>query len=49
MKWGVLFRWESCWVGCHYSPYNKRYCINLIPFVTLWITKPGGKTPCHNS
>ena len=48
-QWGTLFRWESAWIGCHYSPYNKRYCINLIPFVTIWITKPGGKTPsCHS-
>lgn len=45
MKAGVLFRWESFWVGVHYSPYNKRFCINLVPFVTIWVTQPGGKTP----
>ena len=42
---GVLFRWGSCWVGAHYSPHNKRVCINLIPFVTFWITAPGGYVP----
>lgn len=42
---GVLFRLSSVWIGVHYSPYNKRYCINLIPCVTLWITKPGGIRP----
>lgn len=44
-KWGWLARKESAWIGVHYSPHNKRWCINLIPFVTFWITKPGGNTP----
>ena len=44
-QWGVLFRFESFWVGIHYSPYNKRVCINLIPCITLWITFPKGKIP----
>lgn len=44
-RFGVLFRLASVWVGVHYSKYNKRFCINLIPFVTFWIVKPGGKTP----
>jgi len=42
MQWGILFRWHSCWVGVHWSPYNKRLCINLVPFVTVWITAQGG-------
>jgi hypothetical protein len=45
MKIGILFRWASGWIGVHYAPYHKRWCINLIPFVTLWITAPGGTTP----
>lgn len=45
MKWGVLFRWGSAWVGCHWSPKNKRACINLMPFVTIWITARGGNPP----
>ena len=47
MKYGWLFRLESFWIGVHYSPYNKRFCINFVPWITLWITLPGGKTP-HN-
>lgn len=43
--WGVLVRKASCWIGVHYSDYNKRWCINLIPFVTVWVCKPGGKAP----
>lgn len=42
---GILCRWESAWIGVHYSPYNRRFCINLIPFVTFWITLKGGLTP----
>lgn len=45
VKFGLLFRLGSAWVGVHYSPHNRRYCINLIPFVTFWITLKGGKTP----
>ncbi len=45
MKFGVLFKPTSMWVGIHYSPYNRRFCINLIPLVTIWITKKGGKNP----
>lgn len=45
MKWGILFRWQSLWIGAHWSPYNKRLCLNLIPFVTLWITARGGEVP----
>lgn len=44
-RWGVLFRWGSCWVGAHWSPHNRRWCINLLPCVTLWITLEGGKAP----
>ena len=42
---GWLFRWGSVWVGAHYSPYNRRWCINPLPFVTFWVTLKGGKTP----
>lgn len=45
MKAGVLFRLGSAWVGVHWSAYNRRFCINLVPFVTLWVTLPGGITP----
>lgn len=48
MKWGVLCRWQSCWVGAHYSPYNRRWCINLVPFVTVWVCAKGGVVPGDN-
>lgn len=44
-KAGILFRWGSFWIGAHWSPYNQRLCINLIPCVTLWIALPGGNVP----
>lgn len=42
---GVLARWGSFWVGWHWSPYNRRVCINLVPCVTVWVTLKGGNTP----
>lgn len=45
MKAGLLFRWGSLWIGAHWSPYNRRLCINLVPCVTFWITAPGGVVP----
>lgn len=45
MKFGFLFQKGGIWIGVHYSEYNKRYCINLIPCFTIWVCKPGGKAP----
>jgi len=45
MKYGILFKPNSFWVGAHYSKFNKRLCVNPIPFVTFWLTLKGGKTP----
>lgn len=42
---GVLARPGSAWVGVHWSGCNKRLCINLIPFVTVWVALPGGREP----
>jgi hypothetical protein len=42
---GLLFRLSSFWIGIHYSKSCKRYCINLIPCVTLWICLPDGNIP----
>jgi len=44
-KVGILFRLQSFWIGIHYSKSCKRWCINLIPCITLWITKPDGYIP----
>ncbi len=42
---GFIFRWKSFWLGLHYSDYNKRYCLNIIPCVTFWWIGKGGKMP----
>ena len=51
MRVGCLFQRGGLWIGIHYSPFNKRYCVNLIPCFTIWFTMEGGKTPmqCKNS
>jgi len=43
---GLLFRAGSCWIGLHWSPSNRHLCINLLPFITIWICPPGGVSPC---
>jgi hypothetical protein len=45
MKAGILFRPGSLWIGAHWSPFHRRWCINLFPYVTFWITLAGGDTP----
>lgn len=45
MKFGILFRWGSWWIGGHWSDHNKRLCVNPVPMVTVWITAEGGETP----
>ncbi|MGN6229138.1 MAG: hypothetical protein ACTHNM_17065 [Dyella sp.] len=45
MKAGLLFRWGSLWIGLHWSPANRRVCINLVPCVTVWIVLKGGVRP----
>lgn len=45
MKMGTFFRLKSFWIGFHYSDFNKRLCINLLPCWTIWITFKGGKEP----
>lgn len=42
---GFLFRLKSFWVGIHYSDHDKRFCINIVPCVTIWIVKKGGFIP----
>ena len=42
---GLLVNWQALWVGAHYSTYAKRWCVNLLPCVTVWWTKPGGRLP----
>jgi hypothetical protein len=42
---GWLFRPGSLWIGAHWSKANRRWCINLLPMVTLWVCLKGGKRP----
>lgn len=46
MRIGILFNTGSMWIGCHYSDYKKRYSVNILPCITIWIAKKnGGKIP----
>jgi hypothetical protein len=45
MKVGIVFQPLGLWVGAHYSAANRRWCINLLPCVTVWITLKGGREP----
>lgn len=42
---GMCIQPLGLWVGAHYSRHNQRWCINLFPCITVWITMPGGKAP----
>lgn len=42
---GVKLNWRACWFGVHYSPFNKRVCINFVPFVTVYYVYKGGLLP----
>lgn len=42
---GVLVRKESLWIGAHYSSVERRWCINLVPCVTIYVVLPGGNVP----
>jgi hypothetical protein len=42
---GVCVQLGALWVGAHYSRRNRRWCINLLPCLTVWVTLPGGKAP----
>ena len=45
MKVGILFNIRAFWIGFYYSKYNRRLCINFIPFITLFFVLDGGKFP----
>jgi hypothetical protein len=45
MKFGILVRAGSLWVGAHYSRSNRRWCVNLLPCVTFYIVLAGGVAP----
>ncbi len=45
VQWGFKPRIGSFWVGAHWSPYNRRLCVNLIPCTTVWFIWEGGRAP----
>ncbi|MDR6455474.1 hypothetical protein [Variovorax paradoxus] len=42
---GLLFQQGGLWIGAHWSSYERRWCVNLLPCVTIWIMLPGGRPP----
>lgn len=45
MKIGFIFRPWSFWIGVHWSKYNKRLCLNLLPMCTIYLVLKGGVIP----
>lgn len=41
-RFGVLLRYDSAWIGLHYSRQCKRFCINPLPCFTIWFCKKDG-------
>ena len=35
---GILFDTNNFWVGLNYSTETKRYSLNLVPTLSLWVT-----------
>lgn len=48
LKCGLLARAGSCWIGAHYSEHNRRWCINFLPCVTVWVCMPNGVIPTRH-
>lgn len=49
MKIKFLFQSNALWVGLHYSSYNRRRCINIVPCFTICVVEKYGVravTPC---
>ncbi|MBP8150223.1 MAG: hypothetical protein KAY21_10940 [Limnohabitans sp.] len=42
---GIFFNRSALWIGAHYSPANRRWCINVVPCTTFWLTLPSGNVP----
>jgi hypothetical protein len=42
---GLLWNWRAVWIGWHHSKRDKRLCVNVVPFLTVWYVKPGGMLP----
>ena len=44
-RYGFIFRLKSFWIGLHYSDFNDRYCLNILPCFTIWWLGRNGKKP----
>lgn len=42
---GLLFNHHAFWIGWHYSRWNRRVCVNVLPCVTVWVCAEGGIEP----
>lgn len=42
---GAIFNTRHVWIGVHGSNHNRRFCVNVIPCVTLWACRVGGIEP----
>ncbi len=49
MKIGLKFKLGSFWIGWHWSGYNKRLCLNLIPCMTIFFVLKGGNLPLQSN
>lgn len=45
LQCGVLFQPGALWIGAHYGAYAKRWCIQVVPMLTLWVMQRGGLEP----
>jgi hypothetical protein len=45
MKVGFKFQPGGLWIGAHWSKPNRRWCINLLPCLTVWVALKGGRCP----
>jgi len=45
LTFGTLVQKGGWWIGVHYSPNEKRYCLNLLPCLTIYWVMPGGYLP----
>lgn len=42
---GGLIQPMGIWIGAHYSKTERRWCLNLLPCLTLFWVRPGGYLP----
>jgi hypothetical protein len=42
---GTLFQAGGIWIGAHYSKDERRWCINFLPCLTIYVVLKGGNLP----